>query len=73
VCSWLFACLRFLAWCPGGFAGAGDAGFVGEDYDLHAVSESELGEDAGDVAFHGGFAEVELARDARAIGRAFCL
>ena len=35
--------------------------FVGEDDGLDAVAEVELGEDAGDVALHGGLAEVEVA------------
>lgn len=42
--------------CLAGLAGPHYAGFVGEDDDLHPVAQSELGQDAGDVAFHGGIA-----------------
>jgi hypothetical protein len=44
-------------------AGADDSAFVGEDDDLDAVAEVELGEDAGDMAFDGRVAEVELRGD----------
>jgi hypothetical protein len=37
--------------------------FVGVDGDLHPVPEAELGEDTGDVALHGRFAEVEPGGD----------
>src|SRR5271155_342685 len=40
-----------------------DAVFVGEHRDLDAVAQVQLGEDAGNVAFYGGVAEVELGRD----------
>ena len=46
-----------------GVAGSDDAGFVGEDDGLYPVAEVEFGEDAGDVAFHGGVAEVEVGCD----------
>src|SRR5580704_12138793 len=36
-----------------------DAMFVGVDDNLHPVPQPELGEDAGDVALHGGLAEAE--------------
>jgi hypothetical protein len=36
-----------------------DAVFVGVDGDLHPVAQAEFGEDMGDVALDGGFAEVE--------------
>ncbi len=47
----------------GGRAWPHDASLVGEDDYLHAVAQAELGEDAGDVAFHGCLTEVELCGD----------
>src|SRR6202030_3755862 len=47
-----------------GFAtGADDAGLVGEDHDLHAVAQAELGQGVGDVALDGCLAEVEPGCD----------
>ena len=40
-----------------------EAGLVGEDDGLGAVVEVELGEDACDVGFDGGFADDEFAGD----------
>ena len=42
-----------------GLAGPHDAGFVGQHDHLDPVAQSELGQDAGDVAFHRGIAEVQ--------------
>lgn len=56
-----------LSWWAGGGscapAGPDDSFLVCEDDDLHAVAQAGLGEDAGDVAFHGCCAEVEAGRD----------
>ena len=41
--------------------------FVGIDGDLHPVTQSKLGEDAGNVALDGGLAEVEPAGPAMTI------
>lgn len=51
-----------VGWLAGGVrAWRDEAGLVGEDDRLGPVSEGELGEDAGDVGLHGGFAEGQRA------------